>query len=61
MFEEKYASVYEGDERWEALDAPTGDVYDWDPESTYIREPPFFQEFPLEAPAWITSRTPARC
>ncbi|TYT61611.1 aconitate hydratase AcnA [Natrialba swarupiae] len=50
MFEEKYASVYEGDERWEALDAPTGDVYDWDPESTYIREPPFFQEFPLEAP-----------
>ncbi|MWV40590.1 aconitate hydratase AcnA [Natrialba sp. INN-245] len=50
MFEEKYASVYEGDERWEALDAPTGDVYDWDDESTYIREPPFFQEFPLEAP-----------
>ncbi|MFA9501223.1 aconitate hydratase AcnA [Natrinema sp. H-ect1] len=50
MFEEKYASVYEGDERWEALDAPTGAVYDWDPESTYIREPPFFQDFPLEKP-----------
>ncbi|MFC6717497.1 aconitate hydratase AcnA [Natrialbaceae archaeon GCM10025810] len=50
MFEEKYASVYEGDERWESLDAPTGDVYDWDPESTYIREPPFFQDFPLEKP-----------
>ncbi|MEY7847668.1 aconitate hydratase AcnA [Natrarchaeobius sp. A-rgal3] len=50
MFEEKYASVYEGDERWESLDAPDGDVYDWDSESTYIREPPFFQEFPLEAP-----------
>ncbi|ADB60564.1 aconitate hydratase 1 [Haloterrigena turkmenica DSM 5511] len=50
MFEEKYASVYEGDDRWEALDAPTGDVYDWDDESTYIREPPFFQDFPLEAP-----------
>ncbi len=50
MFEEKYASVYEGDERWEALDAPTGDVYDWDDESTYIREPPFFQDFPLEKP-----------
>ncbi|WP_247000331.1 aconitate hydratase AcnA [Halosolutus gelatinilyticus] len=50
MFEEKYASVYEGDERWEALDAPEGEVYDWDPESTYIREPPFFQDFPLEAP-----------
>ncbi|RQG99998.1 aconitate hydratase AcnA [Natrarchaeobius oligotrophus] len=50
MFEEKYASVFEGDERWESLDAPTGDVYDWDPESTYIREPPFFKEFPLEKP-----------
>ncbi|QLG47563.1 aconitate hydratase AcnA [Natrinema halophilum] len=50
MFEEKYASIYEGDERWEALDAPTGEVYDWDPESTYIREPPFFQDFPLEEP-----------
>ena len=50
MFAEKYASVYEGDERWEALDAPEGDVYDWDEESTYIREPPFFQDFPLEKP-----------
>ncbi|ELY95321.1 aconitate hydratase [Natrialba chahannaoensis JCM 10990] len=50
MFEEKYASVYEGDERWESLDAPTGEVYDWDDESTYIREPPFFQDFPLEKP-----------
>lgn len=50
MFEEKYASVYEGDERWESLDAPTGDVYEWDEESTYIREPPFFKDFPLEEP-----------
>ncbi|MFA9426867.1 aconitate hydratase AcnA [Natronorubrum sp. A-ect3] len=50
MFEEKYSSIYDGDERWESLDAPTGEVYDWDPESTYIREPPFFQDFPLEEP-----------
>ncbi|MFC7095744.1 aconitate hydratase [Halobaculum marinum] len=50
MFEEKYASVFEGDERWEALDAPTGDVYEWDDESTYIREPPFFEEFPRAEP-----------
>ena len=50
MFEEKYADVFEGDERWDALDAPTGDVYEWDDESTYIREPPFFQDFPLEKP-----------
>jgi aconitate hydratase len=50
MFEEKYAEVFEGDERWEALDAPTGDVYEWDDSSTYIREPPFFTDFPLDEP-----------
>ena len=50
MFEQKYASVFEGDERWEALDAPTGDVYEWDNSSTYIREPPFFMDFPLSEP-----------
>jgi aconitate hydratase len=50
MFEEKYAEVFAGDERWEALDAPTGDVYEWDSGSTYIREPPFFRDFPLAEP-----------
>jgi aconitate hydratase len=50
MFEEKYAEVFEGDEHWEALDAPSGDVYEWDESSTYIREPPFFKDFPLEKP-----------
>ena len=60
MFEEKYASVFEGDERWRALDAPTGDVYDWDEESTYIREPPFFEAFPLEKPG-VADVDGARC
>jgi aconitate hydratase len=60
MFAEKYASVFEGDERWEALDAPTGDVYEWDDESTYIREPPFFEEFPLEKPG-VGDVEGARC
>ncbi|MDX1611391.1 MAG: aconitate hydratase AcnA, partial [Candidatus Thermoplasmatota archaeon] len=50
MFQDKYADVFKGGEQWESLEAPTGDVYDWDPESTYIREPPFFQDFPLEEP-----------
>ena len=50
MFKEKYAEVFEGDERWEALNAPTGEVYEWDDSSTYIREPPFFKDFPLEEP-----------
>ena len=60
MFEEKYASVFEGDERWEALEAPTGDVYEWDDESTYIREPPFFKDFPLEKPG-VSDIEGARC
>jgi aconitate hydratase len=60
MFEEKYASVFEGDERWEALEAPTGDVYEWDEESTYIREPPFFVDFPEEKPG-VADIEGARC
>ncbi|MEF8775697.1 MAG: aconitate hydratase [Haloarculaceae archaeon] len=60
MFAEKYAEVFEGDERWDALDAPTGEVYDWDPESTYIREPPFFKDFPLEKPG-VDNVEGARC
>jgi aconitate hydratase len=60
MFEEKYASVFEGDERWAALDAPTGATYEWDDDSTYIREPPFFQDFPLETPG-VENVEDARC
>ncbi|KAB1192407.1 aconitate hydratase AcnA [Haloferax sp. MBLA0076] len=60
MFREKYAEVFEGDERWDALEAPTGDVYEWDDESTYIREPPFFKDFPLEAPG-VSDIDDARC
>ncbi len=60
LFEEKYASVFAGDERWEALDAPSGDVYEWDETSTYIREPPFFKDFPLEKPG-VADIEEARC
>ena len=60
MFVEKYGQVFEGDERWAALDAPTGDVYEWDPESTYIREPPFFEDFSLETPG-VADVEDARC
>ncbi len=60
MFVDKYDDVYEGDERWEALDAPTGGTYDWDDESTYIREPPFFIDFPLTAPG-VDNVEDARC
>ncbi|WP_456415450.1 aconitate hydratase AcnA, partial [Thiolapillus sp.] len=48
MFTREYAGVFEGDERWQALPAPSGKLYAWDPDSTYIQEPPFFQDMPLE-------------
>ena len=44
MYHERYAHVFEGDEHWRALPLPEeGSLYDWDPDSTYIRNPPFFQ------------------
>jgi aconitate hydratase len=42
MFEQTYADVYTGDERWRALDIPSGHLYEWDEASTYIRRPPYF-------------------
>ncbi|MFN8519061.1 MAG: aconitate hydratase [Chloroflexota bacterium] len=43
LFRRTYASVFEGDERWRALPVPSGDRYAWDPTSTYIALPPFFE------------------
>ena len=43
MFASRYAEVYEGDERWRAIDITGGDTYDWPPASTYIQNPPYFK------------------
>ncbi len=43
MFREQYADVFSGDSRWQALQVPTGDRFVWEPDSTYIRNPPFFE------------------
>ncbi len=52
MFKKRYASVFDGDEHWRALPLPEegGSLYHWDPESTYIRNPPFFQGMEPEPP-----------
>ncbi|MFM8352140.1 MAG: aconitase family protein, partial [Actinomycetales bacterium] len=42
MFERNYADVFAGDERWQGLPTPTGELFTWDPTSTYIRKPPYF-------------------
>jgi aconitate hydratase len=48
-FVEAYARIFEGDEHWRSLPAPTGALYAWDPESTYVREPPYFEGGSVEA------------
>src|SRR5580704_4740668 len=42
MFTRDYADVFSGDERWQDLDVPPGDTFSWDPDSTYVRHPPYF-------------------
>jgi aconitate hydratase len=48
MFTKDYASVFEGDHRWKSLPTPTGKTFDWDPKSTYVRKPPYFDGMPRE-------------
>jgi len=50
MFKTEYARVFEGDEHWKALPVLESELYSWDPTSTYIQEPPFFQDLTLEPP-----------
>ena len=46
MFKKDYASVFDGDHRWKSLDTPTGKTFEWDPQSTYVRKPPYFEAMP---------------
>ena len=50
MFKEKYKDIFEGDDFWNKLEAPSGITYNWDPNSTYIKKPPFFDDMTLEPP-----------
>ena len=59
-FQREYASATDGPPEWQQIDAPTGDLYDWDESSTYIQEPPFFVDMPA-APEPIQSISGAHC
>ena len=59
MFKKDYASVFDGDHRWKSLDTPTGKTFEWDPKSTYVRKPPYFDGMPAE-PNPVTDITGAR-
>lgn len=49
-YRKTYETVFDGDETWQALNAPTGSLYDWDSKSTYIQEAPFFKDISEEVP-----------
>ncbi len=51
MFRSSYAEVFEGDERWKGLEVPTGDRFAWADDSTYVRQPPYFEDLPREPQA----------
>ncbi|HEX2646839.1 MAG TPA: aconitate hydratase, partial [Candidatus Dormibacteraeota bacterium] len=45
MFKREYARIFEGDEHWKTMEAPTGPIFAWDATSTYVKEPPYFEGF----------------
>jgi aconitate hydratase len=49
IYNEQYADVYTGNEQWNNVEVPEGDLYEWDPDSTYIQEPSFFKDMGPEA------------
>ena len=59
MFTKDYATVFEGDHRWKSLDTPTGNTFEWDPKSTYVRKPPYFEGMPA-SPKPVTDIASAR-
>ncbi len=59
MFNEDYADVFAGDERWQSLPTPEGNIFDWDDASTYVRKAPYFEGMP-ETPSPVTDIEGAR-
>ncbi|MFD6986573.1 aconitate hydratase AcnA, partial [Streptomyces sp. NPDC059956] len=48
MFSKSYQDVFAGDAQWQALSIPTGNTFEWDPQSTYVRKPPYFEGMTME-------------
>jgi aconitate hydratase len=60
MFTRTYADVFTGDDTWRTLPVPEGELFAWDPESTYVRRPPYFDDMPRE-PQPVEDIHGARC
>ncbi len=50
MFKSSYGNVFEGDERWKGMDTPTGEMFDWKDDSTYVQNPPYFENMSMDLP-----------
>ncbi|HEY0840987.1 MAG TPA: aconitate hydratase AcnA, partial [Vulgatibacter sp.] len=50
QFATQYGAVFDGDENWRSLDVPKGKTFAWEPSSTYVRKPPFFENLPKDPP-----------
>ena len=48
IFNKEYEKVFEGDENWDSMEIPEGNLYEWNVDSTYIQEPPFFKDFGMD-------------
>ncbi|MEV8553911.1 aconitate hydratase [Streptomyces glaucescens] len=59
MFSKSYQDVFAGDAQWQSLPVPTGNTFEWDPQSTYVRKPPYFEGMEME-PAPVQDITGAR-
>ncbi|HJP55942.1 MAG TPA: aconitate hydratase AcnA [Gemmatimonadales bacterium] len=60
MYRDTYASVFEGDSRWKGIAVPGGDRFAWQADSTYVRQPTYFDDMPEQAPAAVPDITGAR-
>jgi aconitate hydratase len=59
FFKKQYADVFKGDEQWQSLAVPSGETYAWDKQSTYVKNPPYFEGMTMEPPG-IRAITGAR-
>ncbi len=53
MFQKEYGEVFAGDNHWQGLEVPTGDLFAWDTQSTYVKHPPYFENMGLEPKAVV--------
>ncbi|MBS1710935.1 MAG: aconitate hydratase AcnA [Armatimonadetes bacterium] len=61
MFSKSYASVFDGDAKWRAIEVGGGQRYAWDPKSTYVKQAPFFAGMKREAPSYVDDLNGLKC